>query len=101
MNSTVLCVTRPNLVLSSLEEIGKRSQASLEKEEAVGFLDKEKGSQEVVNLIEQLRNAIAYYQVGGNHAARTALNTDEPDTTATNDIQQNQGTDCKISRRCL
>ena len=56
---------RSNLMFSSLEEIEKRSQALLEKRATVGFLDKSKDSQEVVDLVEQLRTAIVYYQVSG------------------------------------
>jgi len=51
-----------------LEGIEKRSQALLEKRMVAGFLDKSGDSQEVVSLVEQLRTAIVYYQVGGNHA---------------------------------
>ena len=56
----------PNIVFSALEEIGRRSQALLEKNLAARFLDKAKDSQEVVSLVEQLRAAIVYYQVSGN-----------------------------------
>jgi hypothetical protein len=58
VNATVLSVTRSNHVFSSLEEIEKRSQAILDKKKAARFLDKAKDSQEVVNLVEQLRAAI-------------------------------------------
>ena len=60
-------VTHSDLVLSSLEEIGKRSQALLNKKKMARFLDKAKDSEEVVNLVEQLRSAIVYYQVSRNH----------------------------------
>ena len=56
-------VVRSYPVFSSLEEIEKRSRALLEKKKTAGFLDKSKDSQEVVNLVEQLRTAIVYYQV--------------------------------------
>jgi hypothetical protein len=46
-----------------LGDIEKRSQALLEKKTMTGFLDKTKDSQEVVNLVEELRNAIVCYQV--------------------------------------
>ena len=39
-----------------------------------GFLDKAKDSQEVVNLVEQLRSAIVYYQVSRNHVGKTEVN---------------------------
>ena len=67
MNATVFSATRSNLVFSSLEEIGTRSQAILEKKKAARFLDKAKDSQEVVDLVDQLRTAVVYYQVGGIH----------------------------------
>lgn len=66
MNTSVRSATRSNIVFSSLEEIGKRSHALLGKKKIARFLGKAKDSQEVVNLIEQLRAAIMYYQVGGN-----------------------------------
>ena len=98
MNLIALPGTRSNTAFSSLEEIGTRAQAILgkekekekekdktaglldkakektteyfdkAKEKTAGFLDKGKHSQEVVNLIEQLRDAIVYYQVSGDHA---------------------------------
>ena len=58
---------------SSLEEIGERSQALFEKKKVEGLLDKSKDSREVVNLIEQLRTAIVYYQVSGIYLARTGV----------------------------
>jgi len=60
-------VTQVNRVFRSLEEIEKQSQAILEKKMAVGFLDKTKDSQEVIGLIDELRNAIVGYQVGEKH----------------------------------
>jgi len=54
-----------------LEEIGKQSEALLAKKNAARFLDKAKGSQEVVGLVEQLQAAIVYYQVSGNNTAQT------------------------------
>ena len=67
MNATALSVFRSNLAFSSLEEIGARSRGILEKGKGARFLDKAKDSQEVVNLVEQLRVAIVYYQVSGNN----------------------------------
>ena len=52
---------------SSLEDIEERSQTLLKKKEGAKFLDKTKDSQEVANLVEQLRTAIVYYQVSGKH----------------------------------
>jgi len=95
VNSTALPVTRSNPAFSSLEEIRTRAQAISGKEEkekektagfldkakekttefldkakekTAGFLDKGKHSQEVVDLIEKLQDAVVYYQVSGNHA---------------------------------
>ena len=67
-------VTGPDLAFSSLEEIEKRSQSILEKKKMAGFLDKANDSQEVVNLVEQLRSAILCYQVSRNHAGQTGVN---------------------------
>ena len=67
MNATLRSVTRSNIMFSALEEIGKRSQALLDKKTTARFLDKAEDSQEVVTLVEQLRTAIVYYQVSGNY----------------------------------
>ena len=64
----MLHATRSNLVSSALEKIEKRSQELSEKKKTTRFLDKAGDSQEVINLIEQLRTAIMYYQVSGAHA---------------------------------
>jgi len=109
----VLSVTRSNPVFSSLEEIGTRAQTIIgneekekekttcfldkakekttefldkAKEKTAGFLDKGKHSQEVVDLIEQLRDAIVYYQVSGDHAVQTRANTYGTALTTTIDI---------------
>ena len=63
MTVTVSSPTHSNLAFSSLEEIEKRSRALLEKKKVARFLDKAKDSQEVINLVEQLRTAIVFYQV--------------------------------------
>ena len=55
-------------MFSSLEEIGERSRALLEKKKTARFFDKGKDFQEVVSLVEQVRTAIVYYQVGENQA---------------------------------
>ena len=62
-------VTYSNLVLSALEEVGKRSQALSDKKTTARFFDKAKDSEEVVGLVEQLRTAIVYYQVRGSYVA--------------------------------
>jgi len=52
---------------SSLEKVEKRAKVILDKSKGRGFLDKRVDSQEVVNLVEEIRNAIVFYQVSGNH----------------------------------
>ena len=68
---TVIC---SNPVSRSLEEIEKRSHAILEKKLGVGFLDKTKDSQDVVSLVDELRNAIVVYQVGEKHVTLPSVN---------------------------
>ena len=48
----------------ALDDIGKRSVALLEKGKIVRVLDKGRDSEEVIKLIEKLRQAILVYQVG-------------------------------------
>jgi len=54
-----------------LEEIRKRSQAFLNKENTAALPDEAKDTQEVVSLVEELWNAIVSYQV--NRAAQINL----------------------------
>ena len=68
-------LTPANGLHRTLEEIGKRSQALLEKGAAAQFLDKGEDSGEVARLIERLREAIMHYQVGENWIADRALLT--------------------------
>ena len=89
----------PDLAFSSLEEIGKWSQVLLEKEAASRLFDKGKDSQEVVNLVEELRTAIAFYQVSSGHAVQTSINENETAITTTVDIQTDGKTDCETSHR--
>ena len=49
-----------------LEEIEKRSQGLLSKGIAARFIDKGEDSKEVVRPVEELRDAINYYQVSGH-----------------------------------
>ena len=95
----MLSVTRSNLARSSLEEIEKQSEALLNKKMAARFLDKTKDSQEVVNLVEQLRTAIVCYQVSGNHLALARVNTRGTALATTVDIQPDRETDGKFSHR--
>ena len=55
--------TLANGLLSTLEEIEKRSQKLLEKGTAARFLDKGEDSKGVAKLVERLREAITHYQV--------------------------------------
>jgi len=50
-----------------LEEVEKRAQVILGKRGWGGFFDKQVDAQEVINLVEEIRNAIVYYQVSGIH----------------------------------
>jgi len=52
-----------NLHDRSLDEIGKRSLALSEKGKVARVLDKTQDAQEVVRLVEKLRQAILIYQV--------------------------------------
>ena len=63
----------------------------------MGFLDEAKNSEEVVNLIEQLRNAIVFYQVGRNYEMLTSVNTIGTDIAATGDILSNTEFDCEAA----
>ena len=58
-----------NLILCyrSLEEIGKRSLELSGKGKVARVLDKSQDAQEVVKLVEKLRQAILVYQVGARH----------------------------------
>jgi hypothetical protein len=47
-----------------LDDIGRRSVALLEKGKLARVLDKGRDSEEVIKLIEKLRQAILVYQVG-------------------------------------
>jgi hypothetical protein len=64
----VSCLAPPaHLVLTldrSLEEVGTRSLALSGKKKLARVLDKAQDSQEVVKLVEKLRQAILVYQVG-------------------------------------
>lgn len=93
-----LPLTRFNIVFSALEEIQQRSQALLEKKKAAGFFDKGKDSQEVINLVEELRNAIVYYQVSGDHAVWAGVDTDITALAATVGVPSNWKPDRKDAR---
>ena len=54
----------------SLDDIGKRSLALSEKGKVARVLDKTRDSQEVINLVEKLRQAILVYQVSARSGRR-------------------------------
>ena len=58
-------LVHPKLILHdrSLEDIGTRSLALSEKRKLARILDKAKDAQEVIGLVEKLRQAILVYQV--------------------------------------
>jgi hypothetical protein len=66
--SCLIFLVRPMLTLSrSLEDIGTRSLALSEKGKLARVLDKAQDSQEVIKLVEKLRQAILVYQVSVRH----------------------------------
>jgi len=69
----------------SLEYIGKQSLALSEKGKIARVLDKTQDAQEVIKLVEKLRQAILEYQVSGrNHWSRKPLIRGTGITTAVN-----------------
>jgi len=81
-------LSRPKLTLDrSLEDIEKRSLALSGKGKVARVLDKSQDSQEVVKLVEKLRQVILEYQVSaGRHQSRILL-TRGVGVTTTVDIQ--------------
>jgi len=59
----------------SLDDIGRRSLALSEKGKVARVLDKTRDSQEVIGLVEKLRQAILVYQVslGGKKLSRSGF----------------------------
>ena len=51
----------------SLDDIGKRSLALSEKSKVARVLDKTQDLQEVIGLVEKLRQAVLVYQVSTRH----------------------------------
>ena len=83
-------------MFSSLERIEKRSKAISEKKKTAGLLDKARDCREVVELVEELRNAIVYYQVSGSYAGQTGrVDMNGTDLTATVNIQSDRTIGCK------
>ena len=95
----VCCIIRSNLVFRSLAEIEKRSEAILEKNAVVGFLDKMKDSQEVVSLVDELRNAILGYQVSETQVVLPRVNTRGIALTAAVNVQPDWKTSRKVTHR--
>jgi len=89
-------VTHFDLAFRSLEEIENRSRDILEKKTAVGFLDKTKDSQEVISLVDELRNAIIGFQVGKKHMALPRANTRGTALATTVDAQSDPKSGCKV-----
>ena len=74
-----------NGLLSTLEDIEKRSRALLEKSTAARFMDKGEDSKAVAILVERLRGAITRYQVsGGCFVASNTTHIKADITTASN-----------------
>jgi len=65
----------PRLILHdrSLDDIGRRSLALSEKGKVARVLDKARDSQEVITLVEKLRQAILVYQVSVENERRSQL----------------------------
>jgi len=57
-----------------LEKIEERSGVLLEKKKTARFFDKERDSQEVISLVDELRAAIVCYQVSGNRMVWSRVN---------------------------
>jgi len=68
----VWILIHPNLTFRdrSLEDIGTRSLALSEKGKVARMLDKSQDAQEVIGLVEKLRQAILVYQVSTRHYRR-------------------------------
>ena len=80
----------------SLEDVGKRSLALSEKGKVARVLDKKQDSQEVIKLVEKLRQAILEYQVSaGNRQCWKSLTRVVGITTAVN-IQPGRPVDCEF-----
>ena len=70
----------------SLEYIGKRSLALSEKGKVAKVLDKTRDSQEVIGLVEKLRQAILIYQVSAGQCQGRRPLTRGAGVTTTVDI---------------
>ena len=79
----------PKLILydRSLEDIGTRSLTLSEKGKVARVLDKTQDSQEVIRLVEKLKQAILVYQVSVRRRQSRKLLTCGADVTTTVNIQ--------------
>ena len=87
-SSRLPCLVHTRLTLyRSLEYVGKRSLALLEKGKVARVLDKTQDSEEVIALVEKLRQAILIYQVSVRHRQSRRSLTRGTGVTTTVDIQ--------------
>ena len=77
----------------SLEDIGTRSLALSEKGKVARVLDKAQDSQEVIKLVEKLRQAILVYQVSAKHRQSRKSLTRGAGVTTTVHIQPGRPSD--------
>jgi len=66
---------RSHLIFSSSEGIEQQLRVLLEKKKVAGFIDSAKDSQEMINLVGQLRTAIVRYKVREIHAVEAIIDT--------------------------
>ena len=81
----------------SLDDIGKRSLELSEKGKVARVLDKTKDLQEVIGLVERLRQAILIYQVSAKHHKSRKSLTHGADVTTTVNIQSGRPVDRESS----
>ena len=80
-------------VYRSLEHIRRRSLALVEKAKVKRFLDKPQDSQEVVGLMEKIKQAIIIHQVRARHRQNRRSLTRGTDVTTTVNIRPGRQTD--------
>ena len=84
---TAYLVQQKLTIYRSLEYIGKRSLALSGKGRVARVLDKTQDSQEVIGLVEKLRQAVLIYQVGSGHCQNRRPLTRGTGVATTVDIQ--------------
>ena len=91
-------LTHPKLIPHdrSLEDIGTRSLALSEKGKVARVLDKTQDSQEVIKLVEKLRQAILVYQVSAKRRQSQKPLTRGVGVTTAVDIQPGHPSDCEF-----